>query len=208
LRDRGVPVTNNPSFLKQPHSRGRLSISEPDLKLITEKVQVFSRIWSILTAFTAEDGPYNEGRSGIYTESTQDANGHSSPSQQNIKIAPEESNSNITLVFETAYLLKHVELHGRPGGITPWSVRQFGFYQKFDSHTKRSSCIFIQTSLDIQRRLAEVKKERQMYRDVISHWTCLHLIGIGTLSKNWAAYIKFLDKKVAEIVSCPCLFLT
>lgn len=117
------------------------------------------------------------------------------------KIAYEEISANITLAFETAYLLKYVELHGRPGGITPWSVRQFGLYQKFNSATRRSSCIFIQTSLDIQRRLAELKKERQLYQDVISHWTCLHMICIGTLSKNWAAYIKFLDKKVAEIVS-------
>ena len=112
-----------------------------------------------------------------------------------------DTDANNSLVFETAYLLKHVELHGRSEGITPWSVRQFGLYQKYDSVTGRSSCIFVQASLDIQRRLAEVKKERQTYQDVISHWTCLHLICIGTLSKNWAAYIKFLDKKVAEIVS-------
>ena len=112
----------------------------------------------------------------------------------------EKIHTKISIVFETAYLLKHVELHGRPGGITPWSVRQFGLYQKYNSVTKRSSCIFVQTSLDIQRRLAEVKKERQNYQDVIKHWTCLHLICIGTLSKDWAAYIKFLDKKVAEIV--------
>jgi hypothetical protein len=163
---------------------------------------VFSRIWSILTAFTVEDGPYNEGRSGIYTESTQDANSHSSPSPYNTNISLQENDANFSLVFETAYLLKHIELHGRPGGLTPWSVRQFGLYQKFDSFTKHSSCIFIQTSLDIQRRLAEVKKQRQTYQDAISHWTCLHLICIGTLTKNWAAYIKFLDKKVAEIVSC------
>jgi hypothetical protein len=201
-------LTYNPSFLQQPHSRGRLSISEPALKLITEKFKVFSRVWSILTAFTTEDGPYNEGRSGIYTEPTQHANSQSSPPQLNLKLAPDEIDANPSLVFETAYLLKHVELHGRPGGITPWSVRQFGLYQKFDSLTNRSSCIFIQTSLDIQRRLAEVKKERQLYQDILSHWTCLHLICIGTLSKNWAAYIKFLDKKVAEIVSSLCLLLT
>jgi len=92
-------------------------------------------------------------------------------------------------------------MNERTGGMTPWSVRQFGLYQKFDNSTERSSCIFIQTSLDIQRRLAEVKKDSHTYQDVISHWTCVHLICIGTLSKNWAAYIKFLDKKVAEIVS-------
>jgi hypothetical protein len=104
-------------------------------------------------------------------------------------------------VFETAYLLKHVELHGRPGAMIPWSIRQFGIYQKFETATKRSSCIFVQTSLDIQRRLAEVQKDHRTSKDVIDHWTCLHLLCIGTLSKNWAAYIKFLDKKVAEIVS-------
>lgn len=115
--------------------------------------------------------------------------------------------TNRAVVFETAYLLKHVELHGRPGTMTPWSIRQFGIYQKFDTVTKHSSCIFIQTSLDIQRRLAEVQKDQKTSKDVIDHWTCLHLLCIGTLGKNWAVYIKFLDKKVAEIVSRLFLLL-
>jgi hypothetical protein len=83
----------------------------------------------------------------------------------------------------------------------PWSVRQFGLYQKFNTVTKRSICISVQTSQNIQRRLAEVKSDRKVYEDMIEHWTCLHLLYIGTLTRNWTAYIKFIEKKVADIVS-------
>jgi hypothetical protein len=36
---------------------------------------------------------------------------------------------------------------------------------------------------------------------MIEHWTCLHLVYIGTLTRNWTAYIKFIEEKVADIVS-------
>jgi hypothetical protein len=79
-------LADNFSFLQQPHSRGRLSISHVALKLILGKFKVFTKISNILTAFTVEDGPYNEGRSGIYVESIRHDQRNSSPSLPNISI--------------------------------------------------------------------------------------------------------------------------
>jgi hypothetical protein len=97
-------------------------------------------------------------------------------------------------------VLKYVEFHGRPGTIIPWSIRQLAVYQRYDTSTKLSSCVLIQTSDRVQRRFFELAEDGDIAR-FPSHWSSLHKIYLGTLSNNWAAYIKLLDTKIEEIVS-------
>jgi hypothetical protein len=60
--------------------------------------------------------------------------------------------------------------------------------------------MLIQTSARAQKRISEVVQDGDTAR-FLDHWTCLHELYLGTLNNNWTAYIKFLDAKVAEIVS-------
>lgn len=108
--------------------------------------------------------------------------------------------ANFVTVFETAYMLKYVECHGRLGTIIPWSIRQMGVCQRYNISTKLSSCVLIQTSDRVQNRIFELVEDGHIARFPY-HWTFLHMIYLGTLSNKWTAYIKLLDSKIEEIVS-------
>jgi hypothetical protein len=168
------------SFLRQPHSRARLDISSEALKLLLHHLQALPELVNVITNFASEDGPYSEGRGGFYS-----------------RIRPTQNGQ---VVFETCYLLKHVELNGRRGP-NPWSVRQMGVYQKFNIAEQRGKCILIQPSLELQRRLQEELDDGDNYGELIDEWMNVHSQCINTLSRNWLAYIKFLEKEVAKIVS-------
>ena len=104
--------------------------------------------------------------------------------------------------MEITYLLKHVELNDRLNTINPWSVRQVGIYQKFSASAQQSTCMFIQPSLDLLRRLREVLQKDGLQRDgLVGHWTALHLLIVGTLTRNWASYVRFLEQEMGKIVS-------
>ncbi|KAI9774961.1 MAG: hypothetical protein M1840_000177 [Geoglossum simile] len=146
--------------------------------MILSRLQVYPAFVNILTSFGAEDGPYTDGRSGFHGDMVKDETGIST--------------------FETAYMLKYVECHGRPGTTNPWSVRQMAVYQNFNDSTKLSSCLLIQTSVRAQKGISEAVQDGDTAR-IFDHWSCLHELYLGTLSDNWAAYIKCLDVKIADI---------
>ncbi|KAH8602315.1 hypothetical protein B0O99DRAFT_606242 [Bisporella sp. PMI_857] len=48
-----------------------------------------------------------------------------------------------------------MELNHRPGS-PDWSVRQMGVYQQYNSATKASSCVLLNPSCEVQRRIKEL----------------------------------------------------
>lgn len=103
-------------------------------------------------------------------------------------------------VMEICCLLKYVELNDH-NGTSPWSVRQMGLYQQFHITSRQGRCILIQPSLDLQRRMREEFDENENYTDYIDYWFSFHLLCLSTVNGNWLSYIKFLEKKIADIVS-------
>jgi hypothetical protein len=55
-----------------------MAISEPALKTVLNRFQVYPAFVNILTSFGAEDGPYTDGRSGFYGGTVKDKTGISS----------------------------------------------------------------------------------------------------------------------------------
>ena len=64
-----------PSFISQPTSRARLSISEYAMKDLLLHIGVFSSFTNILSCFGLENGPYQDGRGGFYENSKKDKTG-------------------------------------------------------------------------------------------------------------------------------------
>jgi hypothetical protein len=153
------------------------------MKILLHQIGVFADFNKVVTCFTTESGPYNEGRGLFNTSPT-----------TNPCILQE-------FPFEICYLLRHVERHARPDTVIPWSVRQMAIYQKSNPYTKDSSCIILQPSQDFMRRMQELSECHRQSSDFNSHWTCLHLLAIRSLGQNWPAYIKFLEIKIDKIVS-------
>lgn len=101
-------------------------------------------------------------------------------------------------VFETAYVLKHIEY--KAGSNISWSNRQMAVYQKFHCATKTSSHILTQTSQNVKKQVFRLVQEGTM-ADFPDHWKNVHEIHLSSLSSNWIDYIKFLELKISGIVS-------
>lgn len=98
-------------------------------------------------------------------------------------------------------MLKYVEMHGRSGTSMPWSVHQMATYQKVNIKTQVTKIIMVQVSADVRRRIQEVAESDESCQDLSEHWASLHTLLLGTLNRNWAAYIKCLDIEVDKLVS-------
>ena len=64
-----------PSFVSQPTSRARFSISECAMKTLLTRIGVFSSFINILSCFGFENGPNQDGRGGFYEDSRKDKTG-------------------------------------------------------------------------------------------------------------------------------------
>lgn len=64
-----------PSFISQPTSRARFSISECAMKTLLMRIGVFSSFTNILSCFGFENGPNQDGRGGFYENSRKDKTG-------------------------------------------------------------------------------------------------------------------------------------
>lgn len=95
-------------------------------------------------------------------------------------------------------MLKHVE--SKSGSSIPWSIRQMAVYQKYNTSTRTSSCLLVQTSVAVERRIFELAQNGEIAQ-LPDHWKNLHEIYLGTCSSGWSDYIKFLDEAISEIVS-------
>lgn len=107
-----------------------------------------------------------------------------------------------------AFVLKYPENNGRTDGVDPWSNRQTGVYQSFDSRTKTSLWILLNPT---SQSVADIR-----IKDLLSAGDdgFLHiqekrpLVGLITLSTyilNWRAYMAFYEKEELRMV-CLCPF--
>jgi hypothetical protein len=106
--------------------------------------------------------------------------------------------ANEEIALQTGYMFKHVE--SKPGPLIAWSIRQMGVYQTYNTSTKTSSSLLMQTSAAVQKRVFELAQNGGISQ-LPNHWKNLHEIYLGTLSNNWSDYIKLLNEEISEIVS-------
>jgi len=96
--------------------------------------------------------------------------------------------------------LKFVELHGRSSGNNPWSLRQMGIYQSFETDTRIQSCILLQRSIRLKAMMNEsFAKGTTDNSYLLQHWSSIHLLMIASILSNWDSYAKFLDQKIDVI---------
>jgi len=88
-------------------------------------------------------------------------------------------------------VLKYPENNGRTDGADPWSIRQTGVYQSYESTTKTSLWILLNprqdTVLDTQVKalLAAHDNPLNLYEEP----SLLGLIALSTYFANWRAYM-------------------
>ena len=107
-----------------------------------------------------------------------------------------------------AFVLKYPEYNGRTDGGDPWSNRQTGVYQSFDSNTKTSLWILLnprpQSAAD-----SRIKGLLSGGADGLPHpqeqRPLVGLIALSTYILNWRAYMAFYEKEELRMV-CFCLF--
>lgn len=111
------------------------------------------------------------------------------------KLSNDDNSANIELL-ETAFLLKHVEEHGREDQVDPWSIRQLGVYTSVDSDG--SACVVvINPSITFQQRLKSLRNQRPEavgFKDVIS-------LLLSSASSQWRSYLHELELGFEELVS-------
>lgn len=122
--------------------------------------------------------------------------------------APGLSSSNwyLNLGIELCYLLKYVEFDVGSSSPALWCVRKMAVYQKVNMRSQETKCILIQPSADVQRRKEEVSQNTDACGDLSEHWTSLHMLLLGTLTRNWTTYLKYLDISVEHLVSLSSSF--
>lgn len=118
-----------------------------------------------------------------------------------------ESNKHPALGIELCFLLKYVEFDVGSSSPALWCVRKMAVYQKVNMRSQETKCILIQPSADVQRRKEEVSQSTEACGDLSEHWTSLHLLLLGTLTRNWTTYLKYLDISVEHLVSRTSYFL-
>jgi len=105
-------------------------------------------------------------------------------------------NSKDASSIELVYLVKHAEEHGREGSTDPWSVRQMALYHRSNTKTGENIFFVINPSRAFQRRLTNVRGEK----DALSPWQ-VHAIMLSSVVDQWRWYIGALEEQCSAIVS-------
>ncbi len=191
------------SLIRQSHSRGQMQISEDAMILLLSRLGVFSGFTHILSKFKLQTSEVFGGGiacNGIYAMNWKDALGNAGKHPLT-KTLPESTDNSI--VFETAYILKHVENNERKvrhAVVGPWSIRQMAIYQQCNATRKISDCLLIQTSARVKSRITGMIKNGSI-AELPQHWTYLHEVYFGTLSANWEEYFAHIEKQLSSLVS-------
>ncbi|RFU26624.1 hypothetical protein B7463_g9721, partial [Scytalidium lignicola] len=156
-----------------------MQISKAAMKLLLSKQKIFPQFVNILCAFKLQTKEVFGG-AAVYNKA----------------YFTNEKDNLGNLEFETAYTLKHIENNGRQH--LPWSIRQMGVYQKYNTSIKSSDCLLIQTSTRVKLRITESRKDGSI-KNLSSHWTHLHELHLKTLSYNWDSYFSYVNDRLSDI---------
>jgi hypothetical protein len=99
-------------------------------------------------------------------------------------------------------MLKYAELQQPEDPLnSPWSIRQFAVYQKFNLRTLESNHIFIRTPESaadcIYNALRSSTEEAWSF---CSSYENIHLLCCSSVCENWGHYLNALDEDLTKLV--------
>lgn len=102
-----------------------------------------------------------------------------------------------------ALIIKYPENNGRSDGADPWSNRQTGVYQSFDSKTKTSLWILLnprpQSAVDTRIKCL-LNAEDDGFIPLQTQRPLIGLITLSTYVVNWRTYMAFYEKEELQMV--------
>ena len=117
----------------------------------------------------------------------------------------------LTHVVEMAYVLRRVELHGRPSieGQSPWSIRQTAVYSQYTrsgaisketSRDRKSTFLLISPSGKAEKQLTSFS-ESELANERVSPSGKIHLLLVADSSSGWMEYMAWLEAQLKDLVS-------
>ncbi len=104
---------------------------------------------------------------------------------------------------EMAFVLKYPEYNGRSDGVNPWSNRQTGVYQSFDSKTKTSLWVLLspraQSAADCRIK-DQLRAGSHGDLHLEQQQPLAGLIVLSTYMVNWRSYMAFFEEEELEMV--------
>ncbi|KAL8913128.1 MAG: hypothetical protein Q9171_002022 [Xanthocarpia ochracea] len=91
---------------------------------------------------------------------------------------------------EYCYNLKYMELHGRKSR-NPWSQREMGIYQQYNTSSHRTRCILLQPADRVTQALESSSYSHD--NPMVFHVVCLSVAEL-----KWGTYLKYLHLQLAK----------
>ncbi|KAF2234856.1 hypothetical protein EV356DRAFT_532406 [Viridothelium virens] len=157
-------------LIPQQSSWGQLVIDEDSMRKLLTYFNVFPPFLDVIRAFGQRTSYEDESYGGLHFRSGKSTAG-----------------------LEIAYLIKHVERHGKLQSEEPWSIRQMGVYHKYGGPSG-DVFIIINPSIPLQRRLADLKK-----CDGTDLPQKIHMAILSCMMENWRWYISDLEKRYVHM---------
>ena len=83
---------------------------------------------------------------------------------------------------------------------SPWSLRQTGVYQRYDTLTERSVWILLQPSDYMHRRLSEPLNKNDFMTGIPLSPFYLHGIFLYASERNWTDWIEDVQHRIESLV--------
>jgi K+-sensing histidine kinase KdpD len=109
--------------------------------------------------------------------------------------------SELTNPADICYNFRYVERNGRTTG-NPWSLRQIGVYEKYDSLKDSSTWILISASETAREALDDIRLTDQPDDSrCLTETTMFHTVLIAAVSREWRKYLEHLQVELDILVS-------
>ena len=101
---------------------------------------------------------------------------------------------------EVCYNIRYMERNERKRG-SPWSLRQTGVYQRYNTLTERSAWILLQPSDYMRRRLSEpLRHDSSFVTGIPVNPFYLHGIFLYASERNWTDWIEEIQQEMESLV--------
>lgn len=99
--------------------------------------------------------------------------------------------------------MKYPEHNGRTDGADPWSIRQTGVYQSFDTAKKTSIWILLnpRENTVAENRIKGLLNTQDGFSDPQGQPPLLGLIVLSMYLNNWRTYMAYYEKEELRMVS-------
>jgi hypothetical protein len=101
-----------------------------------------------------------------------------------------------------ALVLKYPEHNGRIDGADPWSMRQTGIYQSYDTTNRTSVCVLLnpKENTAAENRMKKVFDAEDGLSDANGQPPLLGLIVLSTYLNNWRTYMAYYEREELRMV--------